>query len=235
MFPTMDLNKAIINGVIGDRRNDSHPLSSTRAYDKVFCEREYSVTIGIFFINPTISMHKEAFYQYLDRFDTLSGTRMDFYLPGFYRDEGDKWIKTADPSYDFEMSFKNNTYYFSKKIYDDMASFIGGQIPDVKINNNLNPKLLIVDVDIDTLNETVKYKDSFMIDLKDEDIEKNYLFKIIDFFSECAKDEICGKYRTFRYYKQIRAKKLFEKMIKALPSLAAGIAINIVTAPLTNR
>ena len=49
MFPTMDLNKAIINGVIGDRRNDSHPLSSTRAYDKVFCEREYSVTIGIFF------------------------------------------------------------------------------------------------------------------------------------------------------------------------------------------
>ncbi len=70
---------------------DSHVEEDTDRTDKVCEETEPSATIGIFFINPKIQKNYDAFYQYLEDFDSQSGTRLDFYLPGFCRQGGDNW------------------------------------------------------------------------------------------------------------------------------------------------
>lgn len=198
--------------------------------ESVFQENTYSATVGIFFINPLIQHNYDAFYQYLTDFDRKSGARMDFFLPGF-RKKNDKWISSEEFTDDYEkqIRFKNEIYYFSKSIYDDMAAFIEGQIPGVEIQNNLDPKLLIVDITIDRINRTIKYDDYFLIDLKEDDIEKNYLYILIDFFSDCAEKELCGRYRKFRYYSQIKAKNLLVNAKKALPNVALNIVTNIMT------
>ena len=97
-------------------------------------EPDISVTFGVLIADYRQQRSREYILNYLDRFDTISGKFINFYLPGYIDDDN-----FANEN---RIEIKNKNFYFDARMY---LNFLDKLEADFKIKYPYNPELILLE------------------------------------------------------------------------------------------